>query len=201
MNQNSKTEETLQPSLSYKDYSISFYEYANLPFAKLYKIMKGGKSKGLPKLQEHISFRSAERRQQWAEQTLKIIKERYVWSEEKEKKQSYCNENFLNPYKVGEVFYRSWGYEQTNIDFYMITKLLSKSVIVQKIGQIVVEGSEGFMCENVKPNPSAIIGEPELKKIRTSLYCPPNGENEINYSIGLSKYTNGENGVYQSHYA
>ncbi|MFS1350643.1 hypothetical protein ACLZX5_03715 [Enterococcus faecium] len=30
------------------------------------------------------------------------------------------------PYKVGDIFYSSWGYEQTNVTFWQIIKLTKK---------------------------------------------------------------------------
>ena len=39
------------------------------------------------------------------------------------KRYSYNNEKI----KVGDIFYRSWGYEQTNIDYYIVTKKIGKS--------------------------------------------------------------------------
>jgi hypothetical protein len=31
--------------------------------------------------------------------------------------------------KVGDIFYSSWGYDQTNIDYYMVTKLIGKTMV------------------------------------------------------------------------
>jgi len=31
--------------------------------------------------------------------------------------------------KIGDIFYSSWGYDQTNIDYYMVTKLIGKTMI------------------------------------------------------------------------
>ena len=37
--------------------------------------------------------------------------------------------------KVGDILYTSWGYEQTNIDFYVVTKLIGKATAeYKKIG-------------------------------------------------------------------
>ncbi|BFQ96361.1 hypothetical protein DAT1711_15850 [Enterococcus cecorum] len=31
------------------------------------------------------------------------------------------------PYQVGDIFYSSWGYEQTNVTFWQIVKLTEKT--------------------------------------------------------------------------
>lgn len=55
-------------------------------------------------------------------------------------------------YKVGDVIYNSWGYEQTNIEFYQVTKVGVKSIEIKEIHKKTVQGSEGFMSCNVLPD-------------------------------------------------
>ena len=53
--------------------------------------------------------------------------------------------------KVGDVFYESWGYEQTNIDFWEVVKLRGKTqVVLRAISSKVVE-TLGFCQAKVKP--------------------------------------------------
>lgn len=40
-----------------------------------------------------------------------------------------------NPVKVNDIFYSSWGYDQTNIDFYMVVEVTKSSVKVVSIGE------------------------------------------------------------------
>ena len=39
--------------------------------------------------------------------------------------------------RVGDIFYTSWGYDQTNIEFFQVVKVSPSSVWVQETGQIV----------------------------------------------------------------
>jgi hypothetical protein len=68
--------------------------------------------------------------------------------------------------KVGDIFVDSWGYEQTNVDFYqVVAKPSAKTVVVREIAFERVEGSEqphGMACD-VRPVPNEFIGE-EMKK-------------------------------------
>jgi hypothetical protein len=41
----------------------------------------------------------------------------------------------VNPYKVGDVFRSSWGYDQTNINYYQAIKVTTKTVTVREIAQ------------------------------------------------------------------
>ena len=39
-----------------------------------------------------------------------------------------------NPVKINDIFYSSWGYDQTNIDFYMVVDITQSSVKVVSLG-------------------------------------------------------------------
>lgn len=57
------------------------------------------------------------------------------------------------PLKVGDVLYSSWGYDQTNIDFYQVERLSpsGKSAYIVRIGAKTVEG-DGW-AGHVEPLP------------------------------------------------
>lgn len=60
-------------------------------------------------------------------------------------------------FKVGDLLYTSWGYDQTNIEFWKITRVLEKSVEVVAIGSKSVPGTQGFMSEQVTPDPDNVL--------------------------------------------
>lgn len=56
-------------------------------------------------------------------------------------------------YNVGDFIVCSWGYEQTNINFYMVTEVKNKTILVVEVCQQTLPGSEyghGMAC-NVMP--------------------------------------------------
>lgn len=66
--------------------------------------------------------------------------------------------------KVGDIFSSSWGYDQTNVDFYQVVKVLNKSVEVQRIS-----GNEvptGMMQGETTPCVGAFCGEPKRHLIK-----------------------------------
>lgn len=108
----------------------------------------------------------------------------------------------------GDIFYASWGYEQTNINFVKVIGFSKskKMVKIVSIGQKHVEAT-GPMSEKVAPDPDAVIAGTEtyVKIYSKSLhneaiilrgsyyYCPASKH------LGwLYKY---ESPMYQSHYA
>ncbi len=75
--------------------------------------------------------------------------------------------NFQTSCKVGDIFVCSWGYEQTNIDFYKLIDLQKNFGTFVEIGQNIVDGSmmeHGMACD-VVPDPDVVISEPFKKQI------------------------------------
>lgn len=115
--------------------------------------------------------------------------------------------------KVGDIFYGSWGYEQTNIDFLKVIKLskTGKTCQVIGIGQKTVQATSD-MSETVAPDPeNEIFGTistvkitqrdysydrvsvPEIVLRGSYYYC-----NDSKHLGSLYRY---KHPMYQSHYA
>lgn len=97
-----------------------------------------------------------------------IANEREKLQEKKRKKEARKRvvESFKNPYKVGHIFYDSWGYEQTNIDFYQVVKVLPKSVIIREIASKITDREAGFDSGYKVPVKDNFIGEEERKNVQ-----------------------------------
>lgn len=54
-----------------------------------------------------------------------------------------------HPLTVGTVLYSSWGYDQTNIDFYEVVKATAKTVTIRGIKQ--VRTHDGYMQGSCVP--------------------------------------------------
>jgi len=69
-------------------------------------------------------------------------------------------------YTVGTILCNSWGYEQTNIDYYQVTKC-SKSGATVEVRPIASKhiANTGFMSDTVGPNPGAFTGEAFKKRV------------------------------------
>ena len=81
--------------------------------------------------------------------------------------------------KVGDILYSSWGYDQTNINFYQVTRIVGKqSVEVREINSESTP-EEGFMTAKKRAIKGAFY---ENEKPRV---CRVNGENN---TIRLSSY-------------
>lgn len=66
--------------------------------------------------------------------------------------------------KVGDILYSSWGYDQTNVDFYEVTAVRGKAVVIRQVQQKVVRSDLGSDWVVALPG-RFLSGEPPLKKI------------------------------------
>jgi 5-hydroxyisourate hydrolase-like protein (transthyretin family) len=196
------TENVKVSALKFNGYKIELSEnLKGKPVARLYKFLTVGKNKGQFKLIKGYYFNDEQRRENWVKEQVANIKNRIEANIQSNTAKKEAAEK--HTFKIGDCLYQSWGYDQTNIDFFEVVAVLPKSVKIRPISQIMVEGSEGFMCENVRPDNGNFTGEVFTRPVKA--YIAGNtGEAYYYVSNGrhsLSLYTSGENGVYQSHYA
>lgn len=82
-----------------------------------------------------------------------------------------------NPFKVGQLFVNSWGYEQTNVDYYEAIKVGPRSVTLRPIASHPVpctEYSHG-MAQRVGPSPGEFTGPAFTKSLQVWV-CPLTGK-------------------------
>lgn len=98
------------------------------------------------------------------------IEERLLFIEEKETEKvikAAIKKEAKHPYKVGDILNGSWGYGQTNVNFYQVVAVKGKAIEIKELQQCVVEDSyeaHGMACE-VEPIPDNFYGEKTYKKI------------------------------------
>ena len=68
--------------------------------------------------------------------------------------------------KIGYILYSSWGYDQTNIDFYKVVKVSEFSVWIQKLNSAITEVT-GWAHQNVVATDSSTY------EVRISDYDEP----------------------------
>ncbi|MBW3636659.1 MAG: hypothetical protein KY445_09385, partial [Armatimonadetes bacterium] len=65
-------------------------------------------------------------------------------------------------FKAGDILQHSWGYEQTNVDFYQVLSVTAKFLTVRRIsGRIIQDAGTGAMAGRCEPVPDAFTGEAE----------------------------------------
>ena len=82
--------------------------------------------------------------------------------------------------KAGDIFYNSWGYDQTNIDFYQVVAATAKTITIQKIKGHSEDYDQQFMTGHKMP----VIGSfTKAEKLRKTPYLL-NGEWRISFDYG-----------------
>lgn len=75
--------------------------------------------------------------------------------------------------KVGDIFYSSWGYDQTNIDYYLVVRTTQSMVEVMPINS-KIESVPHFTSQNVVPDPNSYRDfDVRLETGRSSPYGQP----------------------------
>jgi hypothetical protein len=91
----------------------------------------------------------------------KFINNIKAWQDvKKERKVKYKSEaiNFKNSLKIGTILYSSWGYDQTNIDFYQVITINGFKVTIKEIHKSKEYDNYG-MSGKCKPLPNNFIND------------------------------------------
>jgi len=145
-------------------------------------------------------FSSVERMQEWLGKDLGRRLE--IKAAEENRRIARKKALEVNPFQVGQLLYDSWGYDQTNIDFYQVIEVKNKSVVLQRIKGKMIP-SEGYcsMSGLTVPVANSFYGDSILKKVNAWV-----SDNSTRYYLksdrgSMSVYDRGDNGVYCSWYA
>ena len=80
-----------------------------------------------------------------------------TYTQERRQARKDAKARYINPFKEGDILHHSWGYDQTNCDFYQVVVVKKASVVLRPIGSKGVEESDGFMSQSVMPVKDAFI--------------------------------------------
>jgi len=67
--------------------------------------------------------------------------------------------------EVGDIFVCSWGYDQTNIDFYKVVKKTKTGVSIVPMSKKVIEYSDRYMTGKVLPGEVFVGSKPIRRKL------------------------------------
>ena len=116
---------------------------------------------GKSKKPKRFYFSSEARRSAHIENVIAQVNEIY---NETQKRRTERNQ----PHTLGKglILYTSWGYDQTNTEFYQVIDVPSACyVVLQEVGAPLVRGEESFMSGNRFPDPEIKKGEPFRRKV------------------------------------
>lgn len=88
-------------------------------------------------------------------------------------------DDFKSKLKEGVILSDSWGWEQTNVDFYVVVSVKGSTVILQEVGHKQVGEPCSWASCHVEPDLENKVGEPIKKVVRGSSV-------KINSSVSLT---------------
>lgn len=135
----------------------------------------------------HFRFRSEEARERQIE---KAIRDRKGILDRKQERKDE-KKNFQHGLKEGDILYSSWGYDQTNVDFYQVVSTVGKAIVMREIASKSAGG------DRVVAAPDRFIGPP-IRKIpqgdRNHVYVRINSFSSAYPWDGKSLYQTGPHG-------
>lgn len=95
--------------------------------------------------------------------------------------------------KLGDILYTSWGYDQTNVDFYQVVEVVgANSVKIQKVAQALSSEKEsGGPADYVVAVPGKFLGDPMLKRVSAGNYITMTSYSSASLWNGKPKYQTG----------
>ena len=67
--------------------------------------------------------------------------------------------SFGHGFQVGDILSGSWGYEQTNVDFWQVVEVRGAHIIMRHLCSELVNGEEGFMQGRTVPIPGSFLAQ------------------------------------------
>jgi hypothetical protein len=153
---------------AYGNAAIASYSLSGFPIAALFV----GKSL---KPSAHIRFASEDRRAAKIAEWKANIDAAAEYKAKRKAEKAEAKANFVNPLKVGDVLVESWGYEQTNIDFYKVIAVGPKSVKIQKCGS-------KYVSQNGPAGNQVVADGPGYGEIMTKIVRPGGSVKMSSYS-------------------
>jgi len=135
-------------------------------------------AKLLNQIKENYYFNSEDSAMKWAGERAKNIEGHFARIEARAEERRQARKNFVNPAKKGDILYSSWGYDQTNIDFYQVIGVTKASVKVREIAKEFIGSEPG--SDIVKPAINNFKGDLMTKRVKPS---------SDGYAITLNSYS------------
>lgn len=109
----------------------------------------------------HYSYRTAEARAKSITEWFASIESTESYKAERQAKRR----EFVHSVKVGDIFNTCWGYDQTNTEFYEVTRLVGSSMV--EVRQIGTESQDtGWLRGQCVPMPGAFLKNAETHRCR-----------------------------------
>lgn len=119
----------------------------------------------------NYSFKTSEDRERYIEQAIKNYEAGQA-TKAKWKADRKGSPEMMDQIKIGAIFHCSWGYDQTNNDYYQVIEKKGRYVVIREIGSHQSLDNPGNyahgMANHVVAAPNHFTGEPMTKLVQFS---------------------------------
>jgi hypothetical protein len=107
----------------------------------------------------HYRFDNEEQRQRRIGATIESRKQHHI-----RKSMQKLERSQPHNFQVGDILSASWGYDQTNVNFYQVTRVVSDCTIeLDEISGVFQD--DGYMCGHCTPIKNSFKGKPMIKRV------------------------------------
>lgn len=107
-------------------------------------------------------------REAWIEGQIKADQATTAWKAQRDSDRKAEQARMRHTIKPGMLLHGSWGYDQTNCELYQVTDVRGAYAIIRPVRCVAVQGTQGFMAEDLQPVPNEFCGEPLRRMITGS---------------------------------
>lgn len=143
--------------------------------------------RGRSKRPECYSFRSEDQRQAYIDREIEREKSAADFKARRKAERAEHAARLKQSIAIGTILHNSWGYDQTNCDFYQVVAASGAMVTIREIKSEIVPGSEGFMSAKLRPLPNCFVEGAQAMRKRIGPYgvrmehgtaspCPPDSQ-------------------------
>ena len=111
----------------------------------------------------YYNFKTPETMEAYLDKYVEYYKDKEAYKEKKKAEKKAAIEKAATEVAPGEIYYTSWGYDQTNVEFYKVLSIKGQKATLIKVAQKTVE--EGGTWENVVPVADAEISKPFTRMV------------------------------------
>jgi hypothetical protein len=155
----------------YKDLKIERIERSGVLLAKAWK---GTQSKPYA----FFRFKDEARREAWITEQKQSADGRESYKEQSKRDQAESLTKMRDRLQVGTLLHYSWGYEQTQCEFFQIIDRKGDTIIMRPIAGKSVRETSWASCQ-MSPIPNSFEGDPITKRIRPYGLKMPHGSATI----------------------
>lgn len=130
----------------------------------------------------HHSFKDESSRQRLIDETIKNRKSLLEYKQ----KRLQERKDFQHDFQKGDILYSSWGYDQTNVDFYEVVEVVGKMVSVREIAGKVTREERG--ADYVVAVPGKFVGPVLKRKVGVGGYVKIDNVQSASKWDGKPKY-------------